>query len=80
MSLSIRSVNKRVNGKTKRLWRWAYFGVDGKPKFITGKTKSVVEVLAKKKVDEIGLEKTSSSQIFLSEAWKNTTEVLTKES
>ena len=48
MSLSIRSVSKRVNGKTKRLWRWAYFGVDGKPKFITGKTKSVVEVLAKK--------------------------------
>jgi integrase len=70
MSLSIRSVSKKVNGKTKRLWRWAYFGVDGKPKFITGKTKSVVEVLAKKKVDEIGLEKTSSSQIFLSEAWQ----------
>ena len=70
MSSSIRSVSKKVNGKTKRLWRWAYFGVDGKPKFITGKTKSVVEVLAKKKVDEIGLEKTSSSQIFLSEAWQ----------
>ena len=52
MSLSIRSVSKKVNGKTKRLWRWAYFGVDGKPKFITGKTKSVVEVLAKKKVEE----------------------------
>ena len=70
MSLAIRSVNKKVNGKTKRMWRWSYFGYDGKPKFITGKTKSVVEVLAKKKVEEIGLEKTSSSQIFLSEAWQ----------
>ena len=55
-------------------------GVDGKPKFITGKTKSVVEVLAKKKVDEIGLEKTSSSQIFYLKLGNNTTEVLTKES
>ena len=37
--------------KQKELWRWAYFGVDGgKPRLITGKTKSVVEVLAKKKV------------------------------
>ena len=45
MSLSIRATKKKIKGKTKKVFRWAYFGVDGKPKFITCKTKSVVEVL-----------------------------------
>jgi len=64
MELAIKDTVK--NGK--KIWRWRYFGLDGQVKFISAKTKSAVEVLAKEKVKEIGLEKTSSSQIFLREA------------
>ena len=64
MELNIKPTTK--NGK--RVWRYSYFGLDGKVKFISNKSKSVVETLAKKKVNDVGIYKTSSSQIFLSEA------------
>ena len=65
MELAIKDTVK----KGKRIWRFRYYGLDGQVKFISGKTKSAVELLAKEMVEEIGLTKTSSSQIFLSEAW-----------
>ena len=65
MELAIKDTVKRG----KRIWRFRYYGLDGQVKFISGKTKSAVELLAKEMVEEIGLTKTSSSQIFLSEAW-----------
>ena len=64
MELNIKPTTK--NGK--RVWRYSYFGLDGKVKFISNKNKSVVETLAKEKVNDVGIYKTSSSQIFLSEA------------
>ena len=64
MELQIRPVQK--NGK--RIWRYSYWGIDGKVKFISHKNKSVLESLAKEKVTEVGVFKTSSSQVFLSEA------------
>ena len=64
MELDINPVQK--NGKRK--WRFSYWGVDGKVKYITNDSKSVVENLAKNKMTEVGLFKTSSSQVFLSEA------------
>ena len=64
MELNIKPTTK--NGK--RVWRYSYFGLDGKVKFISNKSKSVVETLATKKVNADGIYKTSSSQIFLSEA------------
>lgn len=66
MELAIKSTKKRG----KRIFRYSYFGLDGKVKFLSHKNKSVLESLAKEKVKEVGLEKTSSSQIFLSEAWQ----------
>ena len=65
MELVIKDTVKRG----KRIWRFRYYGLDGQVKFISGKTKSAVELLAKEMVEEIGLTKTSSAQIFLSEAW-----------
>ncbi len=65
MELAIRPTKK--NGK--KIWRFKYYGLDGQVKFISDKTKSAVEFLAKEKIKEIGLTKTSSAQIFLSEAW-----------
>ena len=65
MELAIKDTVKRG----KRIWRFRYYGLDGQVKFISGKTKSAVELLAKEMVEEIGLTKTSSAQIFLSEAW-----------
>ena len=64
MELNIKPTTK--NGK--KVWRYSYFGLDGKVKFISNKSKSVVETLAKEKVNDVGIYKTSSSQIFLSEA------------
>jgi integrase len=65
MELAIRPTKK--NGK--KIWRFRYYGLDGQVKFLSDKSKSALEVLAKEKINEIGLTKTSSSQIFLSEAW-----------
>ena len=55
MELQIRPVQK--NGK--RIWRYSYWGIDGKVKFISHKNKSVLESLAKEKVTEVW----SSSQM-----------------
>ena len=49
MELQIRPVQK--NGK--RIWRYSYWGIDGKVKFISHKNKSVLESLAKEKVTEV---------------------------
>ena len=65
MELQIKPTVK--NGK--RIYRFSYFGLDGKVKFISSKNKSVVEILAKEKIKDVGIFKTSASQIFLSEAY-----------
>jgi len=54
----------------KKRFRFSYHGLDGKVKFITGKSFEVVNFQAQKKLNEIGFLKTSSSEIFLSEAWQ----------
>ncbi len=64
MELNLRKTKK----DGKKIYRYSYFGLDGKVKFISNKSKSVVETLAKEKVNDVGIYKTSSSQIFLSEA------------
>ena len=48
MELAIKSTKKRG----KRIFRYSYFGLDGKVKFLSHKNKSVLESLAKEKVLE----------------------------
>ena len=46
MELAIKDTVKRG----KRIWRFRYYGLDGQVKFLTDKSKSALEVLAKEKV------------------------------
>jgi hypothetical protein len=74
MELNLRKTKK----DGKKIFRYAYFGLDGRVKYISNKSKSALEILARKKVQEIGVLKTSSSQIFLHEAWQQLHQNLTK--
>ena len=69
---------RRTKKDGKKIFRYAYFGLDGRVKYISNKSKSALEILARKKIQEIGVLKTSSSQIFLHEAWQQLHQNLTK--
>jgi len=60
---------RQVRGK--RVFRFKYFGLDGKPKYLTDSVKTILIKKVESKIKEIGFEKNTSKQVFFDQANKS---------